>query len=82
MHIHFPGLNLVFPVNPCLLLNIDKLIGVLSGYKTLSTINAYSKYNQINMDPLISTKTAFIANNCIYYYQVMPFKLKNVCPTY
>ena len=45
-------------------------------------MDAYSGYNHIQMDPMDTTKTFFMSNHDNYYYNVMPFKLKNIGATY
>ncbi|MCI21844.1 gag-pol polyprotein, partial [Trifolium medium] len=62
--------------------NIDRLIDGASGYKTLSFMDAYSGYNQIKMNPADAPYMAFMSNTCNYFYNVMPFGLKNVGATY
>ena len=43
---------------------------------------AYSKYNQIQMDPVDEDKMSFITNQGLYCYKVMSFGLKNARATY
>ena len=45
-------------------------------------MNAFSGYNQIKMAKEDQKKTAFIASQGLYYYKVIPFKLKNAGATY
>jgi flagellar biosynthesis regulator FlbT len=45
-------------------------------------MNAFSGYNQIRMHPADQEKTAFITDQGIYCYQVMPFELKNAGATF
>lgn len=45
-------------------------------------MDAYSGYNQINMDPLDQEKTFLITNRGLYCYNVIPFGLKNAGATY
>ena len=45
-------------------------------------MDAYSGYNQISMHPKDKLKTAFMADDANYFYEVMPFGLKNVGATY
>jgi hypothetical protein len=75
-------LNMVCPKDPYPLPNIDHLIDSASGYKTLSFMDAYSGYNQIQMDPLDAPKTAFMTNTKNYHYEVMSFGLKNAGATF
>ena len=48
----------------------------------LSFLDAFSGYHQIPMAPAGEEKTAFITPHGLYYYEVMPFGLKNVGATY
>jgi hypothetical protein len=48
----------------------------------LSFMDAYSGYNQIKMNPTDAPHTAFMTNTCNYFYNVMPFGLKNAGATY
>ena len=45
-------------------------------------MDAYSGYNQIKMEPLDQEHTSFTTDKGLYYYQVMPFGLKNAGATY
>lgn len=48
----------------------------------LSFVNAYSGYNQIQMNRIDAPKPIFKSNHDNFYYNVMPFSLKNVGGTY
>ena len=45
-------------------------------------MDAFLGYNQIRMDPNDQEKTLFVTGQGTYYYQVMPFGLKNARTTY
>lgn len=45
-------------------------------------MDAYSSYNQINIDLMYAPNMTFTYNNMNHYYNVMPFRLKNACVTY
>ena len=45
-------------------------------------MDAFSGYNQIMTDEEDQEKTAFITSQGLYYYNVMPFELKNAVATY
>ncbi|GAU47407.1 hypothetical protein TSUD_403880 [Trifolium subterraneum] len=82
MCVDFTDHNKARPKDPYLLPNIDRLIDGASGYKTLSSMDAYSRYNQIKMNTIDAPHTAFMSNTCNYHYIIMPFGLKNVGATY
>lgn len=82
MCVDFTNLNVSYPNDPYLLSDINLLIDESSGYWVLSFMDAYSGYNQIKMDPLDASKTAFMSNQGNYYYNAMPLGLKNIGATY
>lgn len=45
-------------------------------------MDIYSGYNQIAMDPINRTKIAFMEDASNFYYNVMPFRLKNMGEKY
>ena len=45
-------------------------------------LEAFSRYHQIPMHPPDTKKTTFITPHGLYYYNVMPFGLKNAQATY
>ena len=53
-----------------------------AGHELLNFMDAFSGYNQIIMDPSDQEKTSFVTGKGTYYYQVMPFGLKNVGAAY
>ena len=82
MCIDYTDLNRAFSKDAFPLPNIDMLVDNSVGYKILSFMDAYSGYNQISM--VVSDKycTAFMTSSGNYYYNVMPFGLKNAGATY
>ncbi|XP_012839266.1 PREDICTED: uncharacterized protein LOC105959672 [Erythranthe guttata] len=64
------------------LARIDQLIDSTSGCELLSFLDAYQGYNQILLAPDDQERASFITDQGIYYYQVMPFGLKNAGATY
>ncbi|KAM1403993.1 hypothetical protein ACFX2I_012525 [Malus domestica] len=56
---------------------IDKLIDFMAGCELLSFMDAYSRYNQILMNPPNQEHTTFTTDRELYCYKVMPFGLKN-----
>lgn len=82
MCIDFTDLNKACSKDQYPLPHIVRLINGASGFYVLSFLDAYSGYNQIKMNPLDSPKMEFMTNRNNYYYEVMPFWLKNAGATY
>ena len=61
---------------------IDRLIDSTAECELLSFIDAYSRYNQILMNPPDQEHIAFTTGRGLYCYKVMPFGLKNAGATY
>ena len=61
---------------------IDLIVDVTAGHELLSFMDAFSRYNQIRMDPNDQENTSFVTEQGTYCYQVMPFGLKNAGTTY
>ena len=61
---------------------IDLIVDATASHELLSFMDAFSGYNQIIMDPNDQEKTSFVTGQGTYYYQVMPFGLKNAGATY
>ena len=58
------------------------LVDSTAGYELLSFMDAFSSYNQIKMDETDQEKTSSVTSRGLFYYKVMPFKLKNAGATY
>jgi len=82
MCVDYTDLNRACPKDAYPLPNIDKLVDNSSGYKLLSFMDAYSGYNQIAMAEEDKKKTTFMTDSGNYYYNVMPFSLRNAGATY
>lgn len=82
MCVNFTNMNVTCLKDLYPLPNIDQLFNGSLGYCMLSFIDAYSGYNQIQMDPLDASKTSFMSNDDNYYYNVIPLNLKNVDAIY
>ena len=61
---------------------IDQIVDASAGHGMLSFLDAFSGYHQIPMHPPNVEKTSFITPRGLYYYNVMPFGLKNAGTTY
>ena len=82
MCVYFTDLNRACPKDSFSLPSIDRLVDASTGHYVLSSMNAFSGYNQIMMDPSDQENTAFITEEGLYYYKVMSFGLKNAGATY
>ena len=61
---------------------IDQLVDITLEHRLLSFIDVFAGYNQIRMVFVDEEHTAFITNKGIYYYNVIPFGLKNIGAAY
>ena len=66
-----------FPL-PC----INQIVDATVEHGILSFLDAFFGYHQIPMHPPDVEKTTFITPQGLYYYNVMPFGLKNTRATY
>ena len=82
MCVDYTYLYSAFPKDAYPLLNIDKLVDNSSSYKLSSFMDAYFGYNQIPMADEDKEKTAFMTESGNYYYNVIPFGLRNAGATY
>ena len=82
MCVDFTNLNQACLKDSFPLPRIDQLVDSTAGHKLLTFMDAFSGYNQIQMAEEDQEKTAFITSQGLYYYQVMPFRLKNAGATY
>ena len=82
MCVDFTNLNNACSKDSFPLPRIDQLVDSTAWHKLLTFMNAFSRYNQIQMAEENQEKTAFITSQGLYCYRVMPFGLKNVGATY
>ena len=80
--VDFMDLNNACPKDSFPLPRIDRLVDSTAEHKLLTFMDAFSRYNQIQMDEEDQEKIAFFANQGLYCYKVMPFGLKNARATY
>ena len=80
--IDFTDVNQACPKDSFPLPRIDLIVDATAGHELLSFMDAFSGYNQIRMEPNDQEKTSFMTGQGTYYYQVMPFGLKNAGATY
>ena len=78
----FTNLNKACPKDSYPFPNIDHLMDSTSGFGVLSFKDTFTGYNQISMHPNDEDKIAFVTDDGIYCYRVMPFELKNAGVTY
>ena len=76
MCVDFTNLNNAYPKDNFPLPIIDQLVDSTAGHKLLTFMDAFSRYNQIQMAEEDYEKTG------LYCYRVMPFGLKNIGATY
>jgi hypothetical protein len=82
MCIDFTDLNKACPKDSFPLPRIDMLIDSTTGHGLLSFMDVFSGYNQIRIHLADQEKTAFITDQGLYCYRVMPFILKNASATF
>ena len=80
--VDFTNPNKAYPKDSYPLPRIDQLVDSTAGHKLLSFMDAFSGYNQINMDKADQEKTSFVTSQDLFCYEVMPFGLKNAGATY
>jgi hypothetical protein len=80
--VDYTSLNKHCPKDPFPLPHIDQIIDSTAGCARLSFLDAYSGYNQIKLKKEDEEKIAFIMPYGVFYYQVIPFGLKNAGATY
>ena len=82
MCVDFIDLNKAYPKDNYPLPRINQQVDSTAGHKLLSFMDAFSGYNQIRMDEVDQEKTFFVTSQGLFYYEVMPFGLKNAGATY
>ncbi|XP_065034299.1 uncharacterized protein LOC135680310 [Musa acuminata AAA Group] len=82
MCVDYTCLNNACPKDCYPLPKVDQLVDATAGHARLSFMDAFSGYNQIKMEPEDREHTAFLTDRGAYFYNVMPFGLKNARATY
>ena len=82
MCVDYTDLKKACPKDSYPLLTIDRLVDGAADHQILSFLDAYSGYNQIQMHHRDREKTTFRTDSDNFFYEVMPFGLKNVEATY
>ena len=80
--VDYTDLNDTCPKDGFPLPSIDQIVDASAGHGMLSFLDAFSGYHHVPMYPLDAEKTFFITPHGLFCYNVMPFLLKNVGPTY
>ena len=80
--VDYTDLNEACPKDNFSLAHIDKIVDALVGHGMLSSLHDLTRYHQTPMHSPDAKKMAFITPHRLYYYNVMPFGLKNVRVTY
>ena len=82
MCIDFRDMNKVYPKDDFPLPYIDVIVDSAASSVIYSFMDGFSGYNQIMMAVMDKIRTTFINEWGMYYYKVMPFRLKNIRATY
>ena len=82
MCVDFTDLNKAYPKDSYPLPRIDLLVDSTTGHQLLSFMDAFSSYNQIKLKEFDHVKTSLVTSQCLFYYKIMPFRLKNAGATY
>jgi len=80
--IDYHDLNTACPKEEFPLPITDVMIDNTCGFERMSFMDGFLGYNQIKMYPDDEKHTSFRAPLGVYYYTVMPFRLKNARATY
>jgi hypothetical protein len=78
IRLNYTGLNKACPKIPYPLPRIDEIVGSTMGCETLSFLDAYYGYHQIQTKESDQLTTSFIIPQGMYCYTIMPFGLQNV----
>lgn len=78
----FRDINKACPKDDFPLPNIDLIVDLTAGHAMLSLMDGFSGYNQIKIASEDQHKTTFTCPWGTFYWNVMPFGLKNVGATY
>jgi hypothetical protein len=82
IYIDFRALNHAFPKDNFPMPFIDQIIDDCTGHETLSFMDGFSSYNQIQIHPEDQYKTTFTTPWGTFAYRVMDFRLKRTGGTF
>ncbi|KAF5796121.1 putative nucleotidyltransferase, Ribonuclease H [Helianthus annuus] len=80
--VDYTDLNKSCPKDPFPLPHIDSMVDATAGHEMLTFMDAFSGFQQIQMEPSDQEDTTFMTPTGIYCYTAMPFGLKNAGATY
>ena len=80
--IDFRDLKKACPKEDFLLPNIDMIVDLTVGHEILTLMDGFSRYNQIQIVEEDQYKTTFTTPWGTFFYNMMPFGLKNSGATY
>ena len=80
--INFTDVNRACPKDSFPLPRIDIIVDATVSHELLNFMDTFLGYNQIRINASDQEKTSFMIGKGTYYYQVMPFGLKNAETTY
>ena len=80
--IDFTNLNKVCPKDSFPLHENDQMVDATTRHPKMSLFDAYYEYNQIPMKKEDKIHTSSTIKRGLFYYKVMPFRLKNVGAMY
>lgn len=81
INVDYKDLNKAYPKDSFPLPNNDHLIDSMAGHEILDFLDAYSGYNQIQMNSEDQEKTLFSMKYDTHCYNIMPFGLNNAGAT-
>ena len=82
MCVDFTDLNKACQKDSYPLPRIDTLVDSTTRHEILSFMDAFSGYNQINMNEDDQERTSFVTSQGLFCYKMMSFRLKNAGATY
>ena len=82
MCVDFMDLNRTCPKDSYPLPRMDTLVDSTTRHEILSFMDAFSGYNQINMNEDDQERTSFVTSQGLFCYKMISFRLKNAGATY
>ena len=82
MCVDFMDLNRTCTKDSYPLPRMDTLVDSTTRHEILSFMDAFSGYNQINMNEDDQERTSFVTSQGLFCYKMISFRLKNAGATY